>query len=44
MAYKNPLRLAKNGNFFVSDATTLTSYDKRHIPPFQGLDVTALPR
>jgi hypothetical protein len=24
-AYKNPLRLAKNGLFFVSDATTLTS-------------------
>jgi hypothetical protein len=28
MAYKNPLRLAKNGHFFVSDATTLTSYKK----------------
>jgi hypothetical protein len=27
-AYKNPLRLAKNGHFFVSDATTLTSYKK----------------
>ena len=27
MAYKNPLRLAKNGHFFVSDATTLTSCD-----------------
>jgi hypothetical protein len=26
MAYKNPLRLAKNGHFFVSEATTLTSY------------------
>jgi hypothetical protein len=26
MAYKNPLRLTKNGHFFVSDATTLTSY------------------
>jgi hypothetical protein len=26
-AYKNLLRLAKNGHFFVSDATTLTSYD-----------------
>ena len=25
-AYKNPLRLAKNGHFFVSDANTLTSY------------------
>jgi hypothetical protein len=25
-AYKNPLRLAKNSHFFVSDATTLTSY------------------
>jgi hypothetical protein len=25
---KNPLRLAKNGLFFVSDATTLTSYFK----------------
>ena len=25
-AYKNPLRLTKNGLFFVSDATTLTSY------------------
>jgi hypothetical protein len=25
-ANKNPLRLAKNGHFFVSDATTLTSY------------------
>jgi hypothetical protein len=25
---KNPLRLAKNGHFFVSDATTLTSYKK----------------
>jgi hypothetical protein len=28
MAYKNPRRLAKNGHFFVSDATTLTSYKK----------------
>jgi hypothetical protein len=28
-AYKNPLRLAKNGLFFVSDATTLTSYYKQ---------------
>ena len=27
MAYKNPLRLAKYGCFFVSDATTLTSYN-----------------
>jgi hypothetical protein len=26
-ACKNSLRLAKNGHFFVSDATTLTSYD-----------------
>ena len=26
-AYKNPLRLTKNGHFFVSDATTLTSYN-----------------
>ncbi|MEY3194588.1 MAG: hypothetical protein RIQ78_685, partial [Bacteroidota bacterium] len=25
-AYKNPLRLAQKGHFFVSDATTLTSY------------------
>ncbi len=28
MACKNPLRLAKNGHFFVSDATTPTSYLK----------------
>ena len=30
-AYKNPLRLAKNGHFFVSDATTLTSYFLLHL-------------
>jgi hypothetical protein len=28
VAYKNPIRLAKNGHFFVSDATTPTSYLK----------------
>jgi len=30
MAYKILLRLVKNGYFFVSDATTLTSYVKFH--------------
>jgi YesN/AraC family two-component response regulator len=29
--YKNPLRLAKNGHFFVSDATALTSYQKKMV-------------
>jgi hypothetical protein len=36
MACKNPLRLAKIGHFFVSDATTLTSYSYLKKWPIAG--------
>ena len=32
-----PLHLAKNGHFFVSDATTLTSYCGTNINKYHGL-------
>jgi hypothetical protein len=39
MAYKNPLRLAKNSHFFVSDVTTLTSYVESNTHGLEGLHI-----
>jgi hypothetical protein len=38
-ACKNLLRLAKNGHFFVSDATTLTSYLVLKNPTSDGIKI-----
>jgi hypothetical protein len=38
-ACKNLLRLAKNGHFFVSDATTLTSYLVLKKPTSDGINI-----